>query len=371
MSLKGRVRVGFAAAFGIILVLMLATIPPSNASAAQITSRTLTLQAGASDGGSKPSGNVNHLFTFTTATTANIGSIQFEYCTLASGTCTTPTGLNTSSATLGSQSGATGFTINVGTAGAPYITRTAATINSATALSYRLDGVVNPSTVGSFFVRITTFTSTNVSTGSTDTGTVTASTAQQITLTGTMPESIIFCTGGTITTTSGLPDCTTATSGAITFNQLFSPSAAATGSSQMAASTNSANGYVITVNGATMTNGATTIPALASATAAAVGNGQFGMNLVANTTTSATPAVGANIAPSSNGSTLKGQATTDYATADTFKFLSGDTIANSANGGAGPTNSQIYTSSYIVNVTGSQLAGTYTTTLTYICTATF
>ena len=54
-----------------------------------------------------------------------------------------------------------------------------------------------------------------------------------------------------------------------------------------------------------------------------------------------------------------------------FKFLSNDAVAKSDNGGAGPTNSQIYTASYIVNVAGGQLAGTYTATLTYICTSTF
>jgi len=35
------------------------------------------------------------------------------------------------------------------------------------------------------------------------------------------------------------------------------------------------------------------------------------------------------------------------------------------------TNSQEYTNSYVVNVDGSQPAGVYTATLTYICTAMF
>src|SRR4051812_30240011 len=102
------------------------------ASAAQITARRLTLQAGATDGGSKPSGVVNHKFDFTVpnAGNANIGSIKFQYCTLASGSCTTPAGLSTTSATLGTQSGATGFSINATTNGSPYITRTAASVTA-------------------------------------------------------------------------------------------------------------------------------------------------------------------------------------------------------------------------------------------------
>jgi hypothetical protein len=139
----------------------------------------------------------------------------------------------------------------------------------------------------------------------------------------------------------------------------------------MAASTNALSGYSITVDGTTLTSGSNTITAMGTATTGVRGTRQFGMNLVANTVATSTPAVGTNVAPSPNGTTLKGQPTVDYGTADTFKFLSGDSIAQSNNGGAGPTDAQIYTTSYIVNVSGGTAAGTYTTTLTYICTATF
>ena len=46
-----------------------------SASAAQITARSLTLQAGATDGGSMPGGTVNHYFTFTAPTGGSVGSI--------------------------------------------------------------------------------------------------------------------------------------------------------------------------------------------------------------------------------------------------------------------------------------------------------
>lgn len=95
------------------------------------------------------------------------------------------------------------------------------------------------------------------------------------------------------------------------------------------------------------------------------------MNLRANTTTTSTPAVGSEASPVANGTNFKGQAATGYSTIDSFKFASGDVVANSANGGAGGTDAQIFTASYIANVPGSQPAGTYTTTLTYICTPTF
>ena len=172
---------------------VLAVFDSQFASAAQITPRTLTLQAGATDGGSKPSGVVRHLFSFTVPTTGNVGSIRFQYCTTAAGTCTMPTGLVTTSATLGAETGATGFSINNTTNGTPYITRTAASITGPQAVTYRLDSVTNPSATNtSFFVRISTYASTDTTGSAVDSGVVTASTATQIVLTGIMPESIIF-----------------------------------------------------------------------------------------------------------------------------------------------------------------------------------
>jgi hypothetical protein len=334
----------------------------------------LTLQAGATDGGSKPGGVVNHLFGFTVPTTGNVGSIEFKYCTTAIGTCTTPTGLDTTAATMGSQSGASGFTLDATTNGngAPFITRSAASISSGTPVAFQLLSVTNPTTTNyTFYVRISTFASIDTTGSSTDTGTVAAGTATQIALDGIMPESLVFCTGGTVTTTAGVPDCSTATSGTVSFNQLFSPTDTATARSQMAASTNAGAGYAISVNGTTLTSGSNTITAMSSATAGVHGISQFGINLKANTTGTSNPAIGSEVSPAANGTNYRGRALTGYSTVDSFKFVSGDNVADSASGGASGTDAQIFTASYVVNVPGSQPAGTYTTTLTYICTPTF
>lgn len=324
-----------------------------------------------------PGGVVNHLYQFTVPTAGNVGSIKFEYCTLAAGTCTLPTGVDTSTATIGTQTGATGFTIVTTTNGAPYLTRTAANVNANTQLTYQLMGVTNPSEVNkTFFVRISTYASTDTSGSATDTGSVTASTARQIVIDGIMPESLVFCTAETIGLTAGVPDCATALDGSISFNQLFSPQDTATATSQLAASTNAGFGYVITVNGNTLTSGSNTISGMSAIDTSKKGISQFGLNLKANTVSSSNPAVGTEIAVASNGTNYKGQAIGDYRTVDNFKFVTGEAIANSAYDGAanntlGGTDSQIYTASYIVNVPGSQPAGTYATTLTYICTATY
>ena len=366
MRLKKGLILG--AAFMVLSPLMV-VFNVHQANAAQITARSLTLVATGTDGGSKPSGVVGHQFNFSIPSGTSIGSIKFEYCTTASvATCVMPTGLSTTSATLGTVSGwATGTTLTATTNGSPYISKTAA--SGSGAVSVRLNAVTNPSAVNTtFFVRITSYVATNATGSAIDTGSVAASTAEPIVLTGTMPESLIFCTGATVTV-----NCASATAGAVTFNQLFSPTDTATATSQMAASTNAAAGYAITVNGATLTSGGNTIPAMGTSAAGVRGTGQFGMNLKLNTVTTSTVAVGAEVAPAADGVNLKGQShvVNGYGTVDFFKFVTGQVVAESTNGGAGPTNSQVYTTSYIVNVAGNQASGTYTTTLTYICTATY
>src|SRR6476620_789243 len=124
----------------IILAFALAITPlfAATANAALLSPRKLTLIQGIDgpdldtlpDGGSQPGGNSNHQFSFTVPSTgnANLGSIRFEYCTTTEGTCTIPTGLSTSTATLGSETGITGFTVNNATAGKPYVTRTASAV---------------------------------------------------------------------------------------------------------------------------------------------------------------------------------------------------------------------------------------------------
>lgn len=362
----------FAAVFGPLLQMQ-------TVNAAQITNRSLTLQAGANgDGGSLPGGIVNHILTFTVPSNVAVGSILFQYCTTATGgTCTMPTGMDSTlsgspSTTLGTTTGISGYTLDKTTNGAPYI-KNAGTPTVTGAVTVPLNNVKNPTTNNSsFFVRISTYTSTNATGTPIDTGTVTAAVTNPIVLTGIMPESLIFCAATTIGVNGGgIPDCSTATTGVVSFNQLFSPTDTATATSQMAASTNAGAGYNITVNGATLTSGANTIPAMAVAATGSHGVGQFGMNLKANTTATSTTAVGTEVAPAADGTTYRGEALAGYNTADTFKFATGNSVADSANGSPGPTNSQIFTASYIVNVPGNQPAGTYATTLTYVCTATF
>jgi len=375
----------------LISALLVQFIPVSRASATQISDRSLTLIQGTDvipDGGSSIGGNVKHEFKFKVPTGGTIGSIKFEYCTIAVGECTMPEGLVTNGATadVEYEEGAQDFTLNKTANGAPYLTRTAANVDAGTVLTYRIKDITNPTAITNpptvknqtFFVRISTYASTDASDTPIDTGTVAASTADGIDLSGAMPESLIFCTGKTIGTTDNVPDCSKATDGAVDFNQLFSPTDTATATSQMSASTNAGAGYNITVNGPTLQSGSNSIAPMLAQAASAHGVSQFGLNLKLNETTTVAP-FGAEVTAASTGTNYKGQALPGYSTKEQFKFnttAGQNSVANSAyvdgtTQTLGGSDAQIYTASYIVNVPGSQPAGTYTSTITYICTPTF
>lgn len=390
--------------------LLLQAMPAHRAYANPITARSLTLQAGSGDsnsdgipdGGSMAGAVVNHQFTFTPPTTGAVGSIVFKYCTTAADvgaqTCVEPSGLHTASATLGTFSGITGFTLVNSSEGVPYLTNVSTPSIGGSPISVQLAGVTNPSGADcptttpscTFYVRIATHASTDGSGAAIDAGTVAASTTNQVVLNGTMPESLVFCTGDAIGTTSGVPDCSKATNNIVAFDKLFSPVSTAVATSQLAASTNAGSGYAITVNGPTMKSGSNQINPIDQAHATVYDPGvlspysepsrygisQFGMNLVVNAGTEYTnaPIVGTAIAPASGTGNYHAEPapSSGYDTAGNFKFNTGDIIADSGQGGSPTgTDAQIYTASYIVNVPGSQPAGLYATTLTYICTPTF
>jgi len=381
-------------------------IPFGIVNAASLAPRSLTLSAGVGgDAGAKVSGTVNHNFSFKLATdNITVGSIRLKYCTTAAAVpagldCTTPPGLNTMNAgptpaatALANQAGVTGFTIDAVNSinGDVVLTRTASSVSGIPTISFTMENVTNPSTnpitnSGTFFVRVSVYAAEDGTGATSDTGTVAATTVTQIELSGIMPESLVFCVGKTIATTNDVPDCRTVTTGIVTFNQLFSPSDTAFATSQMAASTNAASGYVITVNGSTLMSGANPIAAMNTLEIPIHGIAQFGLNLVKNTGINPIGSViyasagtfGLNVGEgitngTTNGTTRKGEATVGvYDQTEKFKFTTADPVASSTNNGAGPSDSQIFTVSYIANVTGSQPAGLYSTVLTYICTPTF
>lgn len=320
---------------------------PANVYAAGLAPRSVQL------GTSQEAVATTHAISVTTATTASIASIRVTYCTTSTGACTTPAGLDTTAATLSAQSGAIGFTLDTSVNASPYLTRIGAVVTAGTAIGFTLTNVTNPSATNtSFYLRVSTYSGGDGVTGSIDSGSIAASTAQQVVLTGVTPEILIFCVG-----TSIPGNCSTMTGNSIDFGD-FSPLSTRTGTSMMQATTNAAGGYSITVNGTTLASGVNTIAALGVPTASTSGTGQFGFNLRANTA----PAFGGD--PTGAGT---GTFTAGYGSVNQYQFVPGSTVATAAL----PTDANTFTSSYIVNIGGAQAAGVYTTTMTYICTANF
>jgi hypothetical protein len=339
----------------VVLTLVLAMLPLAGvtpAAAAQITNRKVTL------GSSAPSPTTTtYTFNFTVPTTGTvIKSASFTACTTPSGTCSSVAGFSNTGVTLTQPTNlgdASGWTVDNTTAGSLRLNKSGDTATPTGNQTVVFNGVTNPSTTNTtFFLRMTTYSDAAYTTAI-DSGVVAASTATQVQVSLAVDEALTFCTGTSITGTN----CATATGSTVNLGT-GSTTATSSGTSILAASTNGTTGYSITVSGSTLTSGSNTITALSSGAASSVGTKQFGLNLVANTT----PAVGSAV----NGSG-SGTAATNYATANTFRFGTGETVASVG----AATNANTYTVSYIANIDGLTPPGSYTTTLTYVATPNF
>lgn len=326
-----------------------------------LTVRSLTL----SNPGVAAGATVTYAFGLKVATTSTIiQSFSAQVCTTSSGACTTPAGfVNTASLNQPTGFGdAAGWTANSATAGSLRIVKAGnATTPSAAGSTVTFLNVTNPSSVGTFYVRMTTYSDAAWTTAI-DSGTVAASIVNAITVTATVDETLTFCvynTGGTCADSSTVP---------VGLGTL-STASTKSGTSKMDASTNASGGLSITYYGDTLKNGGgqAIAAAGAAATASTIGASQFGINLAANTT----PAVGS--APS--GGSVVATSPYDGLAGNVNKFAYVVSTATTpqpiASSGGAPSNATTLTISYIANISGSQAAGSYSTLVTYICAATF
>lgn len=285
----------------------------------------------------------------------SVGSIVFEYCSnspLISVACVAPAGLDVSGVTLSSQNGVTGFSIHANTTTNRLVLTRAPAVVVPGSATYQLANVVNPSSTGTVYVRLTSHASIDGTGAVIDSGATAFSIVNQLTVNAYVPPYLTFCVAITIT-----GDCA-ATSGDVVNMGNLSTLSANTATTQFAGATNDVTGYSVYVVGSTMTAGSHVIPAMSTAQASAVGTSQFGINLRLNTV----PTVGAE--PAGVG-TLTPQG--DYANPNTFKFATGDLIASSPL----TTDFNTFTVSYLVNISSGQAPGVYATTLSYIAIASF
>lgn len=149
-------------------------------------------------------------------------------------------------------------------------------------------------------------------------------------------------------------------SGAIQFGQL-TPTQTLTGTSTFSVSNYTSYGYVVQVAGPTPSTGIYSIDNMDVAATPQTGIEQFGINLVANT---APVSFGSN---PDNGQFGYGSVMPDYATANKFRYVDGEIIAQSPKS-SGVTN---YTISYIINVSPLTAGGQYNSNQVLIVTGTY
>lgn len=333
----------------IMACLLLVTQSPFySVNAAQLTNRSVAI------GSSTPSAFTSYVVNFNITTVALLGSIEFEFCAndpLVGQPCTAPAGFNASSAVLAGQSGEIGFIIDpVSTSNRIVISR-APVLSSATPAIYTFTGITNPNYLGTIYARVATYNSADGTGARTDSGGLAFSTAQSLSINSFVPPYLTFCVGVTVA-----GDCSVASGEQLDFGELVKSQAKFV-TSQFAAATNDFTGYSITVNGLTMTSGSNIIQALNSPTTSLAGISQFGMNLRSNNS----PSVGAD--PSGVGSAVIAP---DYSQQNRFVFKN-QVVASSPYS----TDFNLFTVSYVINVSAAQPPGVYNTTLTYVATAAF
>lgn len=282
-----------------------------------------------------------------------VGSIVLEYCTspIEDLPCSTPAGLDVSSAVFANQSGETGFSVFSQSTNTIILTRPPASTGPQLN-TYTFNNITNPSNVGSFFLRISTYASVDGSGPKTDFGGTAAAITTSVSITTEVPPILYFCAAILIDNIS----CASAEGNYLNLGTL-THTRAAVGTSRFAASTNANFGYVVQVFGSTMTSGNNVLPALTTPTASSPGTRQFGMNLRANTS----PAIGEEYTG------IYGVISPDYNIPNQFVFRDGDTLAYSPH----ISLFEVYTVTYMVNIREFQPAGVYNTLLSYVCTATF
>jgi hypothetical protein len=150
------------------------------------------------------------------------------------------------------------------------------------------------------------------------------------------------------------------TDGAIDFPD-FSASTPSVATATFSVLNYTSYGYVVQIGGLAPSNDGYELPALASGTTSFAGTEQFGLNLVANTSPTS---IGAN---PDNDEFGFGSAAPNYGVPNTFRYVSGETIA------IAPKSSGLthYTITYLVNVAGLTPGGKYTSQQTLIITGTY
>ncbi len=271
--------------------------------------------------------------------TGTCSSASFTDKTLAASANTTNWGVSATSTVLTLTAPSTGTPITAGRCVRVLIGTNAVIGTTGT------NQITNPA-AGSYKITLTA--------GPSDSGSlaVTIITDDQVAITATVDPSLTFTLGANIMQFGTLS--TTATRYA---NGAGGTTTEGGSGHSLTAGTNGTSGFVITAQGAVPTSGANTITAITTGggldPTASTGTTQFGLHLGA-----------------SGGS---GTVDADYSGTSPNKYFYGGTAntADTVGSSAGVSATTTYTIFYAANISAAQPPGAYSTTLTYIATATY
>jgi hypothetical protein len=339
----------------LLAMLILTTVPCfywyGQSYALKLSNRSVSIST------SIPSATATHSFKITVASPDPIGSIEFQYCSnaaLFSLPCNTPAGLNVNNAVLSEQTGNTGFSVDSNDTNSSTLVISRASINAQeTPSTYTFNDITNPSGNNTTtYVRISTYSSTDASGASIDTGAMAFSTNTNFEVGAYIPPFLNICVGVTVA-----DDCSQSQGDSLELG-ILTPQDSSTATSQYAASTNSSSGYGVFLLGNTMTSGNNVIQPLSSTSASHPGTDEFGINLRKNTN----PSVGVDPLGDGTAEPYDG-----YNNPNLFSFVPGSMLSGSTES----TDYNLMTVSYLTNVSSSQPPGVYNTTITYLASAQF
>lgn len=368
----------YSAVAGLMVFSVLLVLMPSKAHAySQVSSRSILMSS--TDPGAT---NVAYQVGFTTVTNGQtVGSVVVEVCAnspIIGDTCTAPTGFSFNKSTLSINNltgNITGLSVDTtdSTANRIVLTRTTGTVANGP-VSFALgngtsNGITNPtSAAGTFYGRIMVLTTTDGTiTGgnennATDAGGVAISTANQLHVTAKVQESLQFCvyagdvTSGATCATGGSDVSLGDTNGVLASN-----STTYTNNANFDVASNAVSGVSIHMQGTTLTSGSFTIdPA--------------GPACIADPTSTSTEMFGIRMLTLPSGMTstapyncASGHHAFDSNTSTGIPSEFGEEIAHTT----GASDVLTSTLEFAAKSSLTSEAGVYTTTLTFIATATY
>lgn len=376
-------RAGYSlASLGLLLGLIVPSAFPAFAAASgQLDSRSISMSSSAADA----AGVTYELKATTESSISATGGLIIEFCSdspLISLSCTHPSGLNIS--TVAADSGtATDFGD-----GSHAVIKwvSGSSIASSSNLDIKFSNIHNPTAVGSFYARVTTYdtafsyvSATNVGTTA-DQGAVALSTTDALGVTAYVRESMTFCVSAATPTAS----CAGATNPSLTLGEdigggtkALASNALSTGQDIAQLSTNASGGAVVNLQsdatgcGGLYLNGNKTkchiAPQATSSSTFAAGTPDFGLTV--GSATNATGGTNVGTLAATNGYDGTNYFI-DYQSGDTAGVTStyGSAVFNSA---GAPVSNKNIPITFGASISDSTPAGIYGATLSMIATGTF